>query len=346
MSDNVSNPNKHSEDKYDYTRTGQEQFIGLGTTNPLVQAKPVEKAYQNAGISHEAPDVIPEFQFPIGNNSDFEDEFNSPQRAASSPTQEETAFNPHMSELPNKEKRLASEMMAEQIIEGYSFAWAQFLTPLGQFNKKKIEKAIVEGEISASVTVPISDTEEKPIRNFIEDFNESVAESLKVDQEFKDRVREPLIRVLEKKGLGLTDEQVLGLEVGKDFITKTAIILSIRGDIKEITENFKERTLEMKRSAGPVSSPEVSYDNNEKTSQTADPIIEPVVSPIKVVPVNQKELHGSIPGSNPSILADMEKEAAKLAESATSTSESKGPKTRQSTSKNKRQSRTKNQPQK
>jgi hypothetical protein len=316
MNNNLPNFTNTENSNYDYSNSGQEQFIGLRTTNPLVMAKPVEKSYQNAGISHDSPEVIPEFEFPTADNKGFEIQNSHSQETINNVNEnQESTFNPKINELPNKEKRLASEMMAEQIIEGYGFIWQQFLTPLGQFNKKKIEKAIVDGEISSSVKVPVSDTEEKPIRNFIEEFNESVAESLKVDQDFKDRVREPLIRVLEKKGLGLTDEQVLGLEVGKDFVTKTAIILSIRGDIKEITENFKERTLEMKRGSNVTQNDsDLIVEKSQPISAKEEPVIIQVKEEKKIPQIVKESLHPTLPSTNPSILADMEEEAKKLAE--------------------------------
>ena len=84
-------------------------------------------------------------------------------------------------------------------------------------------------------------------REFIEQFNSQVDGTLKTSDEFKREVKPVLVRVLQKKGIGLTDEQMLIYLFSKDIITKGVAIFALRSSVNQMMEMMKETTLEYKR---------------------------------------------------------------------------------------------------
>lgn len=214
---------------------------------PLLSAKPVEKAYQKPNIDAASiPLDLPEqsFEKPKLN---FE-----PNRATEQPIEEnhktqssspENSFNPAMSNLASKDKRIVAENMADSAIGGYSFICERLLVPFAQINTQKIEEQIATGEMSEEITFVVDEEGNRAnIRQYAAVFNPTVESALKVDEEFKDRIREPLVRICLKRDIGMTDEAFVGLELSKDAIAKLMILVDLKKSTKTVTDMIIEQT--------------------------------------------------------------------------------------------------------
>lgn len=164
------------------------------------------------------------------------------------PKKEREPFNKEMNELPKKEKELAAHHVANmimQVYEGLNHIANQGMV----FNEKKLNKLQQEGEVDFSIRVPINYKSNETITaaEFIDDFNSQRKNALKVTQEFKDEVTPILERVLRKRGVGMTDEQMLVFLFGKDIAIKGQEFLVARQQMGDIIDMLKEQTLEMKK---------------------------------------------------------------------------------------------------
>ena len=160
-------------------------------------------------------------------------------------------FNEQLNDLPNKDKAMSSEMMATMILDGYStiFKFVEQNMKIKEGNVRKLE---LDGEIDLNLSVPFPNPETGVItqlsfRDFINEFNNSVDGTLEVTDDFKKEVKPVLIRVLQKKGIGLTDEQMLIYMFSKDIIVKGVQIFALRSSVNQMMEMMKEQTLEYKR---------------------------------------------------------------------------------------------------
>lgn len=240
MPDTISSPTENEVKEITTQKTAQEMY------NPLMDETPIVKDYHKANIAPtDIPEIIPEFELvtPVSESSQQDLSKEDVQRGTS--TSSEDVYNPSMSELPKKEKRIAAEMAATAAIDSYEFVLANFAAPIGKFDKRKIEKLFVENQISRDLVVE-TQSGNMQVGDFIETFNEGVDEIVKVDEEFKNKIKTPLANIFEKKAIGMTDEQYVGFEVVKDFTVRIATLLQMRGDLKSITESFIERTNQMK----------------------------------------------------------------------------------------------------
>jgi hypothetical protein len=77
---------------------------------------------------------------------------------------------------------------------------------------------------------------------FFQEYNQQVSGILKVSDEFKEEVTPVLERVLAKRGIGLTDEQMLMYMFGKDAAAKSIIFFQQKTQINYMIQSIKEAT--------------------------------------------------------------------------------------------------------
>ena len=157
------------------------------------------------------------------------------------------SINPGMSELPPHERRMAAEQLVDLGISGYEMIF-YFVNKSLQIDKKKVKKLQAEGKIDLNTSVPVNNgyvTAEQ----FITEYNEEVADTVGVSNKFKKDIKPPLTRILEKKGLGATDEQLVVSLLVMHLVqegTKFAQAMQLKKDLLTI---IQERT-ELEREQG------------------------------------------------------------------------------------------------
>lgn len=179
-----------------------------------------------------------------------------------------------MNDLPKKEKGIAASHVASMIMQLYEGAntWAN----KGMlFNENKLNNLAREGEVDFSLQIPVDYTSDERITlsEFVQDFNRQQKNSLVVSKEFKEEVTPILERVLKKRGIGATDEQMLIFMFGKDIAIKGSMFFAARSQMSEIIGMMKQMTEEMKKGdfssqvkKTPSSTPTFdTYTNNEVT---------------------------------------------------------------------------------
>jgi hypothetical protein len=196
----------------------------------------LEKEYTKHNVKVDAKDFandIPEPSFippPMGGQMSADEKVKKPQ---------EQPFNPKMDSLPKKDKHDASEKVADMILSAYKFGkgWAD--TQL-LFNQKQLNKMQEKGEIDLDVEIQISPSVSMTAGEFIEDYNEQSKGTLVVTEEFVTEFKPVLVRVLEKKGVGMTDEQLLWYLAGKELLVTGFMFNQGYNVKKEILKTLKE----------------------------------------------------------------------------------------------------------
>jgi hypothetical protein len=187
----------------------------------------------------------PTFQAP--NFSDFDPE---EEKGSSEP---ERPFNESYSELDNKEKTMGAEMMAEMTLDLYEKGCG-FLGKLPEISERKLDNLIAEGEIDSNIQIP-TESGNLQVKEFAQEYNLSIKDAFEVSDEFKEKVRPPLVRVLKKRGIGMTDEQLLGYYFFTDLGAKSAQAFMLRKTANSILDSLKENTQVMRESQAPRPAP-------------------------------------------------------------------------------------------
>jgi len=184
----------------------------------------------------------PSFQAP--NFNDFDEPSAEAEKEPAKP------FNEAYSELDGKEKTMGAEMMAEMTLDIYEKGCG-FLGKLPEISESKLDQLIAEGEIDPDIQLP-TESGNIGVKDFAVEYNSSIKDAFEVSEDFKNNVRPPLIRVFKKRGIGMTDEQLLAYYFVTDLGTKTAQALMLRKTSKNILDSLKENTMAIRESQRPT----------------------------------------------------------------------------------------------
>jgi len=237
--------------------------------------------------------VMQELEEPSFQRPSFSDLDGSAEEESAEP---ERPFNPSYSELDGKEKTMGAEMMAEMTLDIYDKA-CFYMGKIPEISEQKIDKLIAEGEIDPSIQLQ-TESGSIPIKEFAIEFNDSIKDAFTVTDEFKEKVKPPLIRVMKKRGIGMTDEQLLAYYFVTDLGAKGAQAFMLRKTANNILDSLKENTMairenQMRTERPSAPAPQQAYQERPAPQQTyqepsrdrdvdySDNIAEVVKQPVK-----------------------------------------------------------------
>ena len=207
-----------------------------------------------------------ELEEPSFERPSFADLDGSAEEESSEP---ERPFNPSYSELDGKEKTMGAEMMADMTLDIYDKA-CFYMGKIPEISESKLDKLIAEGEIDPTIQLQ-TEAGAMPIKDFAVEFNDSIKDAFQVTDEFKEKVKPPLIRVFKKRGIGMTDEQLLAYYFVTDLGAKGAQAFMLRKTANGILDSLKENTMatrenQMRNQAPPA--PQQSYQERPSSQPT------------------------------------------------------------------------------
>jgi len=157
---------------------------------------------------------------------------------------EREPVNPELRDLPKKDKELAASQMAKMILQGYS--WMHDLANKGLLiSEKKLAKLQEEGEINLQAMIDYEFGKKIRAGEFFQEWNGQIMKDggvLQVTDEFKEEVTPVLERVLAKRGIGMTDEQLLMFMFGKDIAAKGLIFFQMKTQMNYMIQSIKDAT--------------------------------------------------------------------------------------------------------
>jgi hypothetical protein len=199
---------------------------------------------------------------------------------SNSPTEDvkEKSFNPSVNEMPTQEKKEGAKFMAKMTMDGYEQLHV-FGNMLLQFSPKKLAKLESEGEINLSIPIPDGYGGTITAGQFIQDYNEQSKDALSVSPAFKKEVMPLLERIYAKRGVSLTDEQMLGFAVGKDALSKIVIVFQMKSAMGDMMDLMREHTQAYNNSNGQAPPPppprerkSQSYTQDSPTMSTSESV--------------------------------------------------------------------------
>lgn len=206
-----------------------------------------DKDYTKQDFAGEVRETIPAPVFERPSVSfDFELDGESQQpepsrpEAAPSDSGEPSQFNPAYNDLSRKEKENGAEMAADTVINLYEAFNKQMLARVPKLNKAKLQKKVATGALDIDHTFPIDDEGTTAnVLQYAEVFNDSIDSIFDVSQEFKDEIRPPLERILQKRGVAMTDEQRVAFLVGQDLFVKGIMAFNLRRETNMILKHLE-----------------------------------------------------------------------------------------------------------
>lgn len=164
-------------------------------------------------------------------------------------------FNPELKDLPKKDKLDASARVAEMIVDGYSLL-NDVVDKTLLFNEKKVRKLVKEDKLNLSIPVPVKNGVTMTAGEFIEEYNEQTKGTISVSPQFREEVTPLLTNYLAKKGIGMSEDNMLWYVVAKEVTGKIFMYSQGYSIKKDILNNLIEQTELMRAS---VSSTSTAY---------------------------------------------------------------------------------------
>jgi hypothetical protein len=195
-----------------------------------------------------------------------------------------SAFNPAMNEMGSAEKKVGAEQLAKIIVDSYE-QLKLLSNRLLQISPKKIRKLQAEGELDLSVQIPYDYGTTISAGELIETLNEQNKDVITVSKEFRKEVLPPLTRILEKRGAGLTDEQVVLFAFAKDAGVTGFQIYQGTTAINQLIETMKERTAAAKEGGYVTPPPTATAQNKASTPNYGDDQDQRASTPVPRMPI-------------------------------------------------------------
>ncbi len=179
--------------------------------------------------------------------------------------------NPEMKNLGKKDTEMAASHMAKLILQGYE--WMHDLANKGlKVSERKLNKLQADGEINLNAMIDYDYGKKIRAGDFFIEYNQQVANVLQVSPEFKEEVTPILEKVLAKRGIGMTDEQMLMFLFGKDIAAKSMIFFQQKAQMNMMIASIKEATTSQYAQAAPPPPPPPAPAASAQTTTNAAPI--------------------------------------------------------------------------
>ena len=171
-----------------------------------------------------------------------------------------------MKNLGKKDTEMAASHMAKLILQGYE--WMHDLANKGlKVSERKLNKLQADGEINLNAMIDYDYGKKIRAGDFFIEYNQQVANVLQVSPEFKEEVTPILEKVLAKRGIGMTDEQMLMFLFGKDIAAKSMIFFQQKAQMNMMIASIKEATTSQYAQAAPTPTPQPAQQPTQPQQQ-------------------------------------------------------------------------------
>lgn len=157
--------------------------------------------------------------------------------------------NPQLVSADPSEVRRAAESAADGILDMYSGV-TELARQFVKIDDNQLMQYYEDNKFQPDTTIALGeDGEDVTVVELVQSFNNGCDQSLIVTQEFKEDVRPVLVRVLEKRKIGFTDEELLIEKFGKDIIVKGVTVFKMKSQINGAF-NFISKQYEKQKAMG------------------------------------------------------------------------------------------------
>ena len=242
----------------------------------------VDRTYNHTETIAEIGDIEePDFGDQVPTFEDFKESEQPEVEQPKEPSAFDNITNPAMSDMDNKDKKIASEQLVNSVLDGYEMLH-QLGAKLASVDEGKIQKRVFDGEIDGNLKLQISEDAEVNVFEYGNIHNEQAKEVFEYDKSFNDKVKPAMIRVFSKRGWGITDEQYLLGAFGKDIAVKMVLALTLKKTAKQMVDNFATYSKPMEQQP-PVQEQKVyEPDTIQSKPKEEAPIVEMKVETAKM----------------------------------------------------------------
>lgn len=205
---------------------------------PSLLQRPIEE------VSFKAPRVESETH-PLGSGAPGPQAGSQQQQGKQPTTGGQQAAGPSTpTHVPGPDDEMKAEQLAEAIMRWYQRAH-DFANKKIQISDRQILKLRTEGKLDMQCLVPWGE-DFVTMNELITEYNREVQDTLTINPEWRAAILPPLIRIFKKRGIGLSDELMVGLLFVEDISFKTQQFFAMRANTQSLIQFAVEQTERMK----------------------------------------------------------------------------------------------------
>jgi len=149
------------------------------------------------------------------------------------------APNPAVSQMSASDKEKAAAALVDVILNVWGFIKMAAGSKAG-INIEKVKELATASKLDMNAPIPIGPNEYVTFAQMVESFNAQAPAAFTVSDDFKNKVREPMIREFVKRDIGLTDLQLLMVYWGIEIATTGWNFIDLKKQGNKIIENQME----------------------------------------------------------------------------------------------------------
>lgn len=198
-----------------------------------------------------------------------------------SSTSESVSPQPPSAEISPEEKTRNAEYAVDLMLRGYDVIHTG-MRWLAKIDESKTLDLHVKGKIDLEQELPIRKSGETiKAKEFFVEYNESIDENIRVEEQFKQDIKPPLVRICTKHNWVLTDELYVGGLIFEDLSIKISMLIGLKKLCNTILNTLIEINDAKKKQieTQPSNTPSKEKTKEKKPSLTPDEIIQPNIPP-------------------------------------------------------------------
>lgn len=145
-----------------------------------------------------------------------------------------------------EEQRQGAEQLTDMLLGGYDklHGIARWYCKM---DEEDLQEAAMDGKIDPNMPTSLEKRDKTgmvTVEGFYQNFNKGVDQVIVVSDEFKEAVRDPLVRVCMKYGWGLSDEQFLAMKFTEDAATKVSMVVGFKKTSNKFFKLFSKQFMD------------------------------------------------------------------------------------------------------
>ena len=188
--------------------------------------------------------------------------------------------NPELRDLDKEEKTKAAKVMAEVLVDAYSNYTPAIFKMVAKTSEKKMDELSMKGEVDFTIRLPMPSGDNISAKEYLDGINNQADQLFEVSEDFKKNIVPPLTRILAKKEMGMTDEQLVAWYLANDLIARGKSAYELKTLMKGNLEYFKAVTLENNGGKKPIMEEMKTENSNSKTTSSKEKSIKDVLNDI------------------------------------------------------------------
>lgn len=181
-------------------------------------------------------------------------------------------------QMPGEDPRTKAEQAVKLMLRGYEKIHG-IGRSLAKINEQELMAMHESGKVNLNYELPLGRKVVRA-REFFADYNQTIDDTIVVEEKFKDEITPPLTRIAIKHNIGLSDEMFVAGLLAEDLGTKVSLIFGLKKSTNLVLDALiqiakgQQASKPAESGQPPAPKPEYNMDPNDNGNWREAPVVE------------------------------------------------------------------------